>query len=177
MRTKKQRGSALLAALASLAVAWPASAQDGAEGSSPAVAVGAIVEVASVLDDRSSWRAAASALVADASGRAVGEPEALEWLGTAALIYLHIGYPDTAYELMLEVAEDAAAVGNVVTAAHAQIDAAWLAGAQGRVPEALELAERALMLSGSPLLGDAERSAILVRIVGADARYSATAGF
>jgi hypothetical protein len=52
----------------------------------------------------------------------------------------------------------------VLQAAHAYLDAAWMAAEAGEAARALTFAEEALILTASPLLDDEAREGILGRV-------------
>ncbi len=82
----------------------------------------------------------------------------------AARLYFYAGDYADARRNMERAANVAVATGDVVTAAHAYIDAAFITLWEGRSGKEGELTRRAELLSGSDLVGGAERDEILVRI-------------
>jgi hypothetical protein len=75
---------------------------------------------------------------------------------------------------MTEAAAQAMARGDIVRAAHAYADAAWLANEQHRSSEVWTLARQAEVLAGSPLLSGEQRADILKRFVHVQADLAAT---
>jgi hypothetical protein len=76
---------------------------------------------------------------------------------------------------MTEAAAQALARGDVVRAAHAYADAAWLANEQHRAGDVWTLGRQAEILAGSPLLSREQRAAILKRFTHAQEDLAATA--
>ena len=93
-----------------------------------------------------------------------GGPLAADALVRAARLREYDGKNADALRLMKQAAAVALDCGDVVQAAHAYVDAAFLAIHGRRVDEAYELARRAQRLSESPLLDAEARDAILRRI-------------
>jgi hypothetical protein len=81
----------------------------------------------------------------------------------AALAYAS-GYRSAARSDMVAAAGQALARGDLREAALAYVDAAWIAQEQKNPRQVWELGHRAEMLADSPLLGAADRAAILQRI-------------
>jgi hypothetical protein len=65
---------------------------------------------------------------------------------------------------MEAAAERALAMGDVVRAAHAYVDAAFIAQEQGSSSQVTRLAQKAVLLTKSPLLRAEETAAIVNRI-------------
>ena len=82
----------------------------------------------------------------------------------AARLYFYAGEYAKARQNMERAAAVAIATGDLVTAAHAYIDAAFITLWEGRSGEQGQLTREAERLSASELVGDAEREQILVRI-------------
>jgi hypothetical protein len=72
--------------------------------------------------------------------------------------------PQTARFVMIEAAERAARMGDVLRSAHAFVDAAHIAATLGDPASARLLLERARLLSASPLLSTEARAYLSVRI-------------
>ena len=82
----------------------------------------------------------------------------------AARLYFYAGEYANARRSMERAAGVAIATGDLVTAAHAYIDAAFITLWEGRSGAQGELTRQAERLSASELIGEAERDEILVRI-------------
>lgn len=82
----------------------------------------------------------------------------------AARLYFYAGEYTNARSNMERAANVAVATGDVVTAAHAYIDAAFITLWEGRSGKQDDLTRRAALLSESGLVEGAERDEILVRI-------------
>ena len=100
----------------------------------------------------------------------------------AALLYFHAGELQAARRSMQDAAEVAEATGDVLTAANAFVDAAFIAVAEGYDGKRREFVGEARELIESPVLGDEDRAAIVARIEGApagvaSARVALTARF
>ncbi len=112
----------------------------------------------------SDWDRAA-ALFAEAAGlRSFGEAEAISDLHAASLLRYYLGGLDEALFLMAGAAEQAVASGQVLAAAQSYIDGAWIAVELRLTPAALEFAESATLLAGSPHLTESESRLILDRL-------------
>lgn len=92
----------------------------------------------------------------------------------AAVLYFHAGEIARSRKAMERAAEVADATGDVLTAAHTWVDAAFLAVAEGYAGKKREFVRTAQELAASELLDDADRQIILARIDGSDVN-SATA--
>jgi hypothetical protein len=93
-----------------------------------------------------------------------GGPKAADALVRAARLRQYHGKTGEALRLMKWAATVALDCGDVVQAAHAYLDAAFLAMHAKRVDEGYALARRAQRLADSPLLDASAREAILRRI-------------
>lgn len=114
--------------------------------------------------ERRDWRIAAGLLRQAAHLRLPGDLGSVESLRIAGRIYHHLEDGKRARSAFLEAAELAVTYGDVEGAAHAFLDAASVAAERGEDLQVHELARKATLLSGSPLLTAAEREAILSRI-------------
>lgn len=92
----------------------------------------------------------------------------------AAVLYFHAGEIARSRKAMERAAEVADATGDLLTAAHTWIDAAFLAVAEGYAGKKREFVRTAQELAASELLDAADREVILARIDGSDVT-SATA--
>ncbi len=114
--------------------------------------------------ERRDWRIAAGLLRQAAHLRLPGDLGSVESLRVAGRIYHHLEDGKRARSAFLEAAELAVTYGDVEGAAHAYLDAASVAAERGEDLQVHELARKAALLSGSPLLTAAEREAIRSRI-------------
>ena len=107
---------------------------------------------------------AAKLYVRAAEIRVAGDPQRIMDLMMASRMSYYDGSTTRAWEIMERAAEEALAAGDVVNAAHAFVDASFLAKEAGANTRVIELARRAQLLTSSPLLETAQREAILSRI-------------
>jgi len=87
----------------------------------------------------------------------------------AALLYFHAGELDDARRSMEDAAEVAEATGDALTAAHAYVDAAFIAIAEDYDGAQREFVADAREIAATEILTEAERQSVLVRIDGAPA--------
>ena len=87
----------------------------------------------------------------------------------AALLYFHAGELAEARRSMEDAAQVAEATGDVLTAAHAYVDAAFIAIAEDYDGKQREFVADARGIASTDVLTEAERESILVRIDGAPA--------
>jgi len=90
----------------------------------------------------------------------------------AALLYFYAGELAEARRSMEDAAEVAEATGDVLTAAHAYVDAAFIAIAEDYDGKQREFVADAREVAASELLTETERESILIRIEGAPAGVS-----
>ena len=90
----------------------------------------------------------------------------------AALLYFYAGELAEARRSMEDAAEVAEATGDVLTAAHAYVDAAFIAIAEDYDGMEREFVADAREVAASELLTEVERESILIRIEGAPAGVS-----
>lgn len=95
-----------------------------------------------------------------------GNPQRVASLELAARLYYYHGDVYRAQPIMERAGDEALAAGDVVTAAHAYVDAAFIAVKQGDVTKVNALADKAELLTRSPLLTAAQRSGIVTRLAG-----------
>ena len=110
------------------------------------------------------WKKAARLYQKAAELRPADDHQKVLNLQQASLLLHYVGDDRMALTVMEEAAEVALRRGDVVAAAEARLDAAWLAGELKQRETAREHLEEARILSSSPLLGQSERSRILHRI-------------
>jgi hypothetical protein len=162
---------ALAAATLSVAVAVPAAAR-AQSTLAPITVTASQAAEANALDERAlrfygtpkKWRKAAWMHEQAAELRALSDPKAYRSWVMAAHIYYAARANGLAYEAMAKAAERAAALGDVVNAANAYVDAGLMAAEAGRGEEIPEIARRAVALSNSPMLSDEQRASIVKRI-------------
>jgi hypothetical protein len=107
---------------------------------------------------------AAKLLLRAAETRSVGDPMRVQDVILASRLTFYRGDETKARALMVRAAEEAAATGDVITAAHAYMDAAFIAREAKETEGIGDLVRKAEMLAHSPLIGQADREGILVRI-------------
>lgn len=117
-----------------------------------------------LLDDMDRWDDAADLYRQAAALREPGDPVAVSNLKSAARLEFYQGSEGQAQRDLEEAAQQALAIGDVVAAANAFADAAWIAGGNGKGLQARELARRARLLTHSPLITQADRSEIQGRL-------------
>ena len=106
-----------------------------------------------------------SALLRDAD-----DPRAIASLEMAARLLAYANRPTDARRIMEQAAERALAMGDVVRAADAYLDAAAIAQEQHSQAQVNRLGRKALLLASSPVLKPAERAGIVDRIRSSDYR-------
>lgn len=149
---------------ASVAIPGRLSGQELDTGTSPLETATPATATEFTLHDASEWTAYANRLLAEADELPAGGTEAVEKIQTAAMIQFHAGEPELALELIVDASEAALQSGLVAEAAHALIDGAWIATAMERPNRAIQLAERAIMLSIAPQVSETDRMEVLRRV-------------
>lgn len=125
-------------------------------------------EARTLHDRRDKWGKAAQ-LYRDASKlREPGDTLAVRDRVWAGRLSFYTGSERQAYQDLLDAAQLALETGHVIAAAHAFLDASWVANRMGWDSEARDLADRARRLSLSPLLASAEKSRVLGRLAPED---------
>jgi len=109
-------------------------------------------------------RQAAMQLQEEVSQRDARDPAAIQALAVSGRLLFATGELNGARKAMLATGELALKTGDVVTAAHALLDAAYIDFLQGRDSRAEALVEAAEGLSASPLLDETQRKGITLRI-------------
>jgi hypothetical protein len=110
------------------------------------------------------WRDAARLHRRSAQLRDPDDPLGFRCLNEAAALAYATGDRSAARADLAAAAAQALARGELRSAALAYLDAAWIAQEQKNPRQVWELGHRAEMLADSPLLGTADRAAILGRI-------------
>jgi hypothetical protein len=153
-----------LLAATMVALPEPVSGQEmDANASRVAVAVPTAASTVS-FGSASEWRAYAGRLLKEAEALPAGSAETLQKIRTAASIQFSLGDDGLALDLIVNAAEAAVGTGSVALAAHAYLDGAWIASAMKRPNHVNQLAERAVMLTISPLMSETDRLAVLRRV-------------
>jgi hypothetical protein len=99
-----------------------------------------------------------------ADTREVGDPVRVQDMVLASRLAFYRQDRDRSLAYMLRAADEAAATGDVITAAHSYMDAAFIAKQVGNAETVVKLVKKAELLAYSPLIGDKDREGILVRI-------------
>lgn len=102
----------------------------------------------------------------ETAARRLPDNDAAQYFGfrQAAILYAHADAPARARQAMEKAASVAEATGDVVVAAHAWVDAAFLAIEEGYPGKRREFVRNAGRLAQSDLLSDEQRREILQRI-------------
>ena len=114
----------------------------------------------------SHFKEAAELFERSAEARGPGDARAVTCLRSAATLRYNSGNKRKGLGLMEKAGDRAARLGDVVIAANAYIDAAVIASELREGAKARDFSERAALLAKSPLLNDAQRSALLERMTG-----------
>ena len=109
------------------------------------------------LKDYTNWNRAASLFRRTAELRPADDPAAVEDLIRAARLSFYKGDERRAMYDFEAAGQRALAIGDVLAAANAFTDAAWVAEARGRDGQAHELLSKAQLLSNSPLIPEDAR--------------------
>ena len=106
------------------------------------------------LQEVGDWGRAASLFRRVAELRPSSDPAAVQDLIQAGRLSYYRGDNGDAVRDFEAAGQRALALGDVIVAANAFVDAAWIADANGRSARALDLVGRARLLANSPLLPD-----------------------
>jgi hypothetical protein len=115
-------------------------------------------------DQRAMWDYASSLYRKSASLREEGDLEAVHALRMAARLAYYGGFKSQAIQDLERAAEHALAGGDLVTAAHTFVDAAWVSKKLGSDRNVDRFARRGLALTESPLIATSDRLGILDRL-------------
>jgi hypothetical protein len=96
--------------------------------------------------------------------RSAADPMRVRNLSMAARLYYYAGMKSEALSTMQSAADAALAVGDLLTAANHLVDASHLAVETGNREEAVNLTDRAKLLTASPLLDATQRAQIETRL-------------
>lgn len=121
-------------------------------------------QVLELLDKPARSAEAAALTVQAARLRELSDPQRVVELRAGAGLWFYAGHPGKARALIEDVAVELLGSGDVVGAANADIDAAWLALREGKRDRAARLLAAAERLAASPLLGEPDRDAVLRRM-------------
>lgn len=167
-RTARRAGAALLAILLT---AGAAEAQDREMFELPALEVTAFQDplhslAMELYETPVRWEEAGE--LHERAAKALPRNDAAAFFGfqRAAVLYFHAGETARSRKAMEEAADVAEATGDVLTAAHAWVDAAFLAVAEGYAGKKREHVATARELAASELLDEVDRRGILARIDG-----------
>lgn len=123
---------------------------------------------AEALKDRVDRRARAAQLYRQAADlRPADDPRRVTNLRHAARMNFYAGRVEAAIRDAHDASQAALRQGDLMEAAHAYLDAAWLAAGEGQVERAEGWVEEARILATSPLLAEAQQEEILSRMRGA----------
>lgn len=117
----------------------------------------------SYLEELGRWDRAASLLRRAAELRSPADPVAVEDLLRAARLSFYEGRIRQSVRDFENAGQRALNRGDVVVAANAFTDAAWVADTEGRGQRAHDLLARAQLLSNSPLIREADKSQLRTR--------------
>lgn len=109
------------------------------------------------------WDRAASLFRRAANLRSPGDPAAVKGLIRAAQLSFYRGDESRAMRDFEAAGQRALAIGDVLVAANAFADAAWVADTRGLGVRAHDLLNRAQLLSNSPLIPEDERDHLRAR--------------
>ena len=133
-------------------------------------------QVAFELRNAGRYRDAARVYRRSADYRAAEDSMGFKCLTEAAALAYAGGDRSGARTDMARAAERALARGDLKSAAHAYLDAAWIAQEQKQPRQVWELGHRAEMLATSTLLSESDRGSILQRITKAPGRTQLVIG-
>jgi hypothetical protein len=174
-------GSALSTSSTSLTpLSWEGSATDRHAGSAHTPAPRVAQEAASTPDveraealeaearalgDQMNRRARAARLYRQAAElRPADDPQKVTSLRHASRMNYYAGRMDSAIRDSHDASQVALRQGDLVEAAHAYLDAAWLAAREGKAERAEQWVEEARLLATSPLLAQAQQDEIRTRM-------------
>jgi hypothetical protein len=150
--------------------ASPASAQSGVVYAGPAKGDAAPdpaeleSRAQSMLPNPRRYGEAAKLYLRAADLRKAGDPRRVTDLVMASRLTYYDRNVTRARAIMERAADEALAAGDVVSAAHAYVDASFLAWEAGDNESVPRLVKKAELLASSPLLAERDRAAILARI-------------
>ncbi len=154
--------AAAIVGLAAFSIPSGASAQ---EGWNVKRAEGMEAEAKSLADRKDKWEHAAWLYRSAASLRPEGDPEAVDDLQMAGKLAWYTHDRAQALKDLELAAERAMEGGDVFTAGHLYVDAAWVATRTGQHEKARTLTRRAQLHASAPVLSEAVRSMITDRVI------------
>lgn len=126
-------------------------------------------EAAQLLEFQDDWSKAANLLREAAAYRPEGDAQARQDLFQASRLAYYRGHERRALNDLEDLAQRSLEEGDVLTAAQALADAAWIANEEGMGGKTIDLAARARKLALSPLITEAQRAALQDRFEGGTA--------
>jgi hypothetical protein len=138
-------------------------------------AEGMEAEARSLADQKDQWEKAAWLYRSAASLRPEGDLEAVEDLQMAGKLAWYTEDADQAMKDLENAAERAMEGGDVFTAANLLVDAAWVATRTGDHTKARDLAGKAEIHAGAPVLSDQVRNRVTDRVIDLGTFTTATA--
>lgn len=133
--------------------------------SSPIVTANELHERAAALyETPARWREAAHILRQECELRSVDDPQAFGCFDMSAKLFFYVGDLTDARGMMAKAAEQALANGDVVQAANAYVNTAFIAQKQGNSSKLAAFRRKAELLASSPLLTAGQSSAIVDRL-------------
>lgn len=172
MKTNEMIRAGALALVAIAALPALASAQSRETFELPAIQVEAFqnplhVEALALYETPSRWAEAGE--LHEKAAKELLKNDAGQFFGynRAAALYLYAGETARSRRAMEKAASVAEATGDVLTAANAWIDAAFIAIAEGFTAKKREFVANARSLADAEVLSEGERAGILARIDGA----------
>jgi len=123
-------------------------------------------QATSLLNTQETWDESAQLLREAAALRPEGDAQARKDLFSAARLEYYRGKESRALRQLEGLAERSLQEGDVLTAALALADAAWIANEEGMIERTLTLSERVRKLALSPHLTDDDRESLNGRFAG-----------
>jgi hypothetical protein len=164
MRTTTMKKTIAIAAVAVFAGSMPVSGGETDTTPKPERARELKAQAEALYSQPKQWKRAVRLLEQSASLREANDPEVYSCLVYASRIQANLGEMTAARINLEKAGEHALARGSVIEAAHAFIDAAHVAVAEGKTDIARTMVERATLLSESPLLSAEQKKSLTRRI-------------
>ncbi len=164
--TRMMKNTLPLAILAAGLISAPLAlaAQIPEPGAENAARIASLEERADILLASADFERAAAVLRRAADLRAPADAKGVRDLSMAARLSYYAGRGADAVRYFRNAGNRAIAIGDVVAAAQAFLDGAWIACKQGRSDEARQMRSRAHLLSHSPLITESERTLLKARL-------------
>lgn len=158
-------GAVVIVALTAFGVDTPEARAQSSQVKAPEVQAEQMErQAAQMLDDIDNVKKAAK-LYRNAAELRGSHPDAVHSLVMAGTLAFYHGDERQSVRDLTKAGDTALEWGDVVAAAKAFLDAAWVANKDGEGQTAIDLVHRAQRLSQSPLIAQAERREIEARIV------------